>query len=50
MSNMVMEKEGSSNYNSSPKDIITNCKRLLGVRENVLQKLPCPLRLNILIR
>ena len=32
-----------NNYNSSPKDIITNYKMLFGVHENVLQKLPSPL-------
>ena len=41
-------EEGSNNYNSSSKDIITNYMMLLGAHENVLQKLPSPLKLLLL--
>ena len=46
---MIVEKKiGSNNYNSSPMGIISKYKMLLGIHENVLQKLPSPLNQGIL--
>ena len=39
----IWRDDGSNNYNSSPKDIITNYNTLLGVHENVPQKSHSPL-------